>query len=152
MLLFASMAGYLTSSFSSGRIIARLGVGKTLALSCAATGAGLLGYTLVPAWPMMVALGVVAGLGTGAIDAGLNTYVAAHFGEGLMQWLHASFGIGITLGPIIMTLGLNFFNSWRVGYRVVGTAQLALAACFLLTLAMWRDNHDARPRPGSRSA
>ena len=28
----------------------------------------------------------------------LNSYVAAHFGEGLMQWLHASYGIGVTLG------------------------------------------------------
>ena len=86
---------------------------------------------------MMVLLGVVAGLGAGAIDAGLNTYVAAHFGEGLMQWLHASYGIGVTLGPIIMTIALTSFNSWRVGYRVVGGFQIVLATCFVLTLAMW---------------
>jgi fucose permease len=86
---------------------------------------------------MMVALGVIAGLGAGAIDAGLNTYVAANFGEGLMQWLHASYGIGVTLGPIIMTLALNALNSWRVGYAIVGGFQLALAACFVLTLPMW---------------
>jgi len=150
MMLVASTAGYLTSSFASGRIIARLGVGKTLAFSCAATGLGMIGYTLAPAWWMMVTLAVLAGLGAGAIDAGLNTYVASHFGEGLMQWLHACFGIGVTLGPIIMTLGLTHFNSWRVGYATVGTAQLALATCFMLTLAMWKDGGDAaateRPR------
>jgi fucose permease len=54
-----------------------------------------------------------------------------------MQWLHASWGIGITLGPIIMTIGLTASNSWHVGYRVVGSFQLVLAACFVLTLAMW---------------
>jgi fucose permease len=86
---------------------------------------------------MMVLLGVFAGLGAGAIDAGLNTYVAAHFSEGLMQWLHASWGIGITLGPIIMTIGLTALNTWHTGYRVVGSFQLVLAACFVLTLAMW---------------
>jgi fucose permease len=99
---------------------------------------------------MMVALGVVAGLGAGAIDAGLNTYVASHFGEGLMQWLHASYGIGVTLGPIIMTVGLNQFHTWRVGYAVVGTAQLALAASFVLTLSRWQSKDDPasaeRPR------
>ena len=149
MMLIASTTGYLTTSFFSGRIIAWLGVGKTLAFSCAATGLGLIGYTLAPEWWMMVALAVMAGLGAGAIDAGLNTYVAAHFGEGLMQWLHACYGIGVTLGPIIMTLGLTYFNSWRVGYAVVGTAQLVLAACFVLTLAMWQDKHDpaAAERP-----
>lgn len=138
MLLIASMAGYLTSSFSSGYLISRLGVGGVLAASCALTGAGLIGYTLVPAWWMMVTLGVVAGLGAGAIDAGLNTYVAANFGAGLMQWLHASYGIGVTLGPIIMTTALNVFQSWRVGYLVVGGFQLALAACFVFTLPMWK--------------
>ena len=136
---FAITTGYMLSSFFSGKIIARLGVGGTLAASCALTASALLGYTLVPSWWLMVALGVAAGLGAGAIDAGLNTYVASHFGEGLMQWLHASFGFGVTLGPIIMTAGLNFFNSWRLGYQVVGAAQLLLATSFLLTVRMWQN-------------
>ena len=101
-LLVAATTGYLISSSSSGVLIARMGVGRVLLLSCATTGLALVGYTLVTEWWMMVLLGVFAGLGAGAIDAGLNTYVAAHFGEGLMQWLHASFGVGVTLGPIIM--------------------------------------------------
>jgi fucose permease len=140
MLLTASVAGYMTSSFLSGPLIARIGVGRVLVASCALTGLGLIGYTLVPAWWMMVLLGVLAGLGAGAIDAGLNTYVASHFGEGLMQWLHASYGIGATLGPVIMTIALTALNSWHVGYRIVGVFQLILAACFVLTLAMWNKN------------
>ena len=140
MLLAASVTGYMTSSFLSGFLLARVGVGRMLAASCLLTGLALLGYTLVPAWWMMVLLGVLAGLGAGAIDAGLNTYVAAHFGEGLMQWLHASWGVGITTGPIIMTLGLTATNSWHPGYRVVGGFQLALAIGFVLTLAMWNKN------------
>ena len=143
MLLTAAMAGYMTSSFLSGPVVTRIGVGRVLAASCVMTGAALFGYTIVPEWWMMVLLGVAAGLGAGAIDAGLNTYVAAHFSEGLMQWLHASWGIGITLGPIIMTMGLTALNSWHVGYRVVGGFQLALAACFVLTLAMWNQRGES---------
>lgn len=143
MLLAAAVIGYMTSSFLSGTLISRMGVGNLLALSCALTGSALVGYTLVPTWWMMVALGVFAGLGAGAIDAGLNTYVAAHFGEGLMQWLHASYGIGVTLGPIIMTLALTNLNSWRVGYRVVGGFQFFMAACFVLTLSLWNARDDA---------
>jgi fucose permease len=137
MLLTAAVAGYMTSSFLNGPLITRWGVGRVLAASCAMTGLALIGYTLVPVWWMMVLLGVAAGLGAGAIDAGLNTYVAAHFGEGLMQWLHASYGIGVTLGPIIMTMALTSFDSWQVGYRVVGGFQLTLAVCFGVTLALW---------------
>lgn len=143
LLLSASVAGYLTSSFLSGPLITRFGVGSVLAASCALTGAGLIGYAIVPFWWMMVLLGVAAGMGAGAIDAGLNAYVAAHFGEGLMQWLHASYGIGVTLGPIIMTIALTSFNSWQVGYSVVGGFQLILAASFVLTLSVWNQKETA---------
>jgi fucose permease len=148
LLLFAGVTGYMTSSFLSGVLIARMGVGNLLAVSCALTGMALVGDTLVPSWWMMVLLGVVAGLGAGAIDAGLNTYVAAHFGEGLMQWLHASYGIGVTLGPIIMTLSLTALNSWRVGYRIVGGFQFFMAASFVLTLSLWNARDDASKESG----
>jgi fucose permease len=138
MLLAAGSIGYLMSSFFSGQIISRIGVGGVLAASCLATGASLLGYTLTPIWGLVVALGVVAGLGAGAIDAGLNTFVAENYGEGLMQWLHASFGVGITLGPLIMISGLNLTGTWRTGYTVVGAAQVLLAACFALTIPLWK--------------
>ena len=142
MLLFASVTGYMTSSFLSGALISRMGVGSLLTVSCALTGSALVGYTLVPSWWMMVLLGVMAGLGAGAIDAGLNTYVAAHFGEGLMQWLHASYGIGITLGPIIMTIALTTLDSWRVGYRIVGGFQFIMAASFFITLSWWNAHEE----------
>src|SRR5512139_3142913 len=136
MLLTASVIGYMTSSFMSGFLLSRVGVGRVLVASCLLTGLALIGYTLVPQWWMMVLLGVLAGLGAGAIDAGLNTYVAANFGEGVMQWLHAFWGVGITIGPIIMTIGLTTLHTWRFGYQVVGGFQIVLAVCFVLTLAM----------------
>ena len=144
-LLFVSTSGYLFSSFLSGKIIARIGVGKLLAISCALTGIALVGYTIVPSWWVMVVLGVLAGLGAGAIDAGLNTYVAANFGAGLMQWLHASYGIGITAGPFIMTMALTSFQSWRIGYIIVGAFQFVLAISFALTLSMWSRETDPNP-------
>lgn len=140
MLLVGSVSGYTLSSFLSGALVARWGVGKLLAISCFLTGVALLGYTFVPVWWMMVLLGVVGGLGAGAVDAGLNTYAAAHFGEGLVQWLHASYGIGITLGPIIMTTTLTAFETWRVGYRIVAGFQFLMAVSFILTLSWWSDH------------
>lgn len=137
LLLLAGVAGYLTSSLFSGPIVARLGVGQVLAASCALTGIGLLGYSLAPFWWLMVLLGVLVGLGGGAIDASLNAFVAAHFSERVMQWLHASYGIGITLGPIIMTNALTVMNSWRAGYTMVGLFQWALAIGFFLTMSVW---------------
>src|SRR5262245_48189571 len=71
-LITSTTVGYLASSFTSGRMLARIGVGWLLVLSGLATTVSLLGYSVVPVWAAMVALGVLAGLGAGAIDAGLN--------------------------------------------------------------------------------
>lgn len=137
ILMPISVAGYTTSSFFSGPLIQRLGVGKILIISCILTGTALISYTLVPSFWMMAVLGVLGGLGAGAIDAGLNSYVAAHYNESLMQWLHASYGVGITCGPVIMTIALSTWNSWHIGYRIVGGFQFVMALAFLISLPMW---------------
>ncbi len=142
-LLFVSMIGYLTTSFLSGELTRRWGVGRLLIVSCALTGAGLIGYTLVPQWWMMVALGLAAGMGAGGIDSSLNAYVARHYSAGLMQWLHASYGVGVTAGPLIMTAALTNFRDWRLGYLLVGEVQLVLAVTFWITLPIWQQNNSA---------
>ena len=53
----------MTSSFLSGLLLSRLGVGRVLAASCLLTGVALIGYTLVPQCWLMVCLGVFGGLG-----------------------------------------------------------------------------------------
>lgn len=140
ILLTAMVAGYLVSSFSSGPLISSLGVGFILAWSCTLTGLALFGYTIAPYWWLVVLLGFAGGLGAGAIDAGLNAYAATHFKEGLMQWLHASYGIGITTGPLIMTFALASLNSWRIGYIIVGGFQIVLALVFVFMLPVWNQN------------
>ncbi len=137
VLLGFTTAGYLTSSFLSGRILRVLPIGSVLALSTAAAATALLGYALTPVWPLMVALGFLAGLGGGAVDAGLNAYGATHFSARILNWLHAFFGLGTTAGPLIVTGVLTAGLSWRYAYVVVGSAQALLALTFFLTRERW---------------
>jgi len=155
-LLIAGTAGYMLSSFFSGIVIRRFGIGRLLAMSCALTGVALLAYTVAPSWWLVVVIGVFSGMGGGAIDAGLNGYIATNHSERLMQWLHASFGVGITLGPLIMTAGLKYVETWRAGYWFVGSAQVVMGAGFLLTARKWETQHDggvssANDKPDSAS-
>jgi fucose permease len=136
-LLTTFTVGYLLSSFSSGRMLSHIGVGVLLTLSGFATAISLLGYAVSPGWFVMVGLGVLAGLGAGAIDAGLNTYVATHHSARTLNWLHAAFGVGAAAGPLVMTAVLQSGLVWRWGYVIVGAAQVALALCFLLTRRRW---------------
>jgi fucose permease len=154
MLVFGT-AGYMTSSFFSGTLVRRLGVGGLLALSVAATSVTLLVYALSPWWGLFFAVAALGGLGAGAIDAGLNTYVAQNHGEHTMQWLHASFGIGITMGPFIMTAAITSSGRWQPGYFIVSGAQGLLALAFFLTRRLWKDggsqlHEDQKPENQAR--
>jgi fucose permease len=136
-LLVMFTAGYVLSSFSSGWVLSRLNVGSLLALSCLATAMSLFGYALTPMWWIMVAFGALAGLGAGAIDAGINTYAATHYSTRMVNWLHACYGIGAASGPIIMTSVLSANLQWQWGYGIVALGQLALAVCFAVTHKQW---------------
>ena len=136
-LLATFTAGYLVASITSGRILGRHGIGAVLAWSCFATGVSLLGYALAPRWGVLVACGALAGLGAGAVDAGLNTYVATRHGVRTLNWLHACYGLGTTGGPLLMSAVLGAGRPWQLGYVVVSLAQLVLAACFASTRGRW---------------
>jgi fucose permease len=136
--LFATTTtGYLLASAFSGWLLSRMRVGTLLAVSCLATSLSLGGYGLSGAWLFIVLLGFVAGAGGGAIDAGLNAYAATNFDARTVNWLHASFGLGATIGPALMAIVLGSLLSWRVGYLIVSGAQLALATLFFFTRHMW---------------
>lgn len=136
-LLVMFTTGYLASSFTSGRLLALMSVGALLAVSCLATALSLIGYAIAPSWWTMVALGTVAGLGAGAIDAGLNTFAATNFSARMVNWLHACYGVGAATGPVIVTSVLAARHPWQRGYAIVGGWQLALAFCFLVTRRRW---------------
>ena len=76
LLLIFGTGGYTLSSFFSGVLVRKLGIGGLLSISCGATAATLLIYAVTPVWWLFVISATLGGLGAGAIDAGINTYVA----------------------------------------------------------------------------
>ena len=131
--------GYFLSSFFSGELTHALGIGTLLAMSTLLVALALFGNSLSPAWLVFVSCGALWGLGSGAIDAGLNTFAARHFSARHINWLHACYSLGATIGPLLMTAALAQAGSWRLGYSLVGGIVFALAIAFLLTARKWND-------------
>ncbi len=136
VVMFGTM-GAAASGLVSGPISKRLGIGKVLALSCLITGFSLLGFTFSPSLLAIIVCAVSIGIAAGATDASVNEYVATHFSDRMMQWLHASFGIGVTVGPAILTFVLAQQWDWSIGYWIQATLQLLLAGLFLATASAW---------------
>ena len=136
--LLASGIGYALASFYAGWLIQRLGVGGLLAGSSLLMVLALAGYASSPQWWLFVLWGLAAGAGGGAIDAGLNLYAANEFSPRHMNWLHACWGLGAMLGPLVVTEVLRQDLSWRVAYGALATLLLGLAAVFVFTRRRWR--------------
>lgn len=138
-ILIASGSGYFTSGVFAGRALERLGVGRLLALSTTFVAAGLFGYTFSPSfWPLMGAA-ILIGLGSGAVDAGLNFFASEHFSVTVMNWLHAFFGIGAMVGPFVMSGVFAAGGGWRIGYFIVSSLIAAMAITFWLTTDRWNE-------------
>jgi len=134
--------GYALSSFMIGAIVSRIGLAGLLIQSASLTVIALVLFVFVPNWYWMPLVALIAGLGGGGIDAGLNAYVEKHYSSRIMQWLHASFGVGVTLGPAIMTLSLAMTGLWRPGYLLVAFLMLLMLSAFIYYRGLWSDQSD----------
>lgn len=139
LVFIALGCGYCASGFFGGKLTAVLGLGNLLWISSGLVAVAMLGSGVVPVWPLFVACGVIWGLGSGGIDAGLNAYVSTHFSARHMNWLHACYSVGATLGPLLMTAVLVREGSWRLGYELVGGILLAMTVLFFVTRERWND-------------
>ena len=89
--------GTIVSSLLSDRFIHRFGTGTVTAVSVAMTAVALFGFSVSNAFWMLCLWAIPYGLGAGAIDAALNNYVALHYSSRHMSWLHAFWGIGVSV-------------------------------------------------------
>lgn len=135
------------SGFISGRVLARFGTGPVTFASALMTGLSLLALAHVPNFPLVVVLAFPLGLGAGSVDAGLNHFVAEHYSSKHMNWLHACWGVGAALGPVIMGAALTSAGGWSRGYLLLGVCQLSLATVLLLSLGLWKRQGPARHDP-----
>ncbi len=141
-----SLAGYITSTVSAGTIVSSLmssklinkfGTGSVTAVSTLLTAIALLGYSLTETPVFFFLLAIPLGLGAGAIDTALNSFVALHYSASQMSFLHCFYGLGVAASPFVMSLALGESGDWRRGYFIVALAQLTITAVCFLSLPMW---------------
>ena len=135
------------ASVFSVRVLARWNTGAVTTASCLMTGLALFGYALAetPFWLLVCTLPL--GLGQGAVDAALNLHVANHYTARHMNWLHCCWGVGASLGPLVMTAALAARWGWQTGYALLAAAQCLLALVLLQSLraGLWPASSAAGP-------
>lgn len=139
--------GTIISSLNSARLLKRFGTGKVTLVSVGMTACALLGFSLSSNFYLVCLMAVPLGLGAGSVDSSLNHFVAMHFKASHMSWLHSFWGVGATLGPVIMSSFILKAGGWQSGYRAIGLIQLSLAIVLLIALPLWKQ---AKETPAPR--
>jgi len=154
ILLVPGIAASVLASALTGRLRPR--TGWLVAAGTLLTALALAAETLAP-WLWVMTLGTVLfGLGFGALDAALNAHAARRFGARDITWMHASYGLGATIGPVLVTALLSAGHSWRQAYGLMALLQVILAGLLVLARRGWRDGapppDPALADPASRAA
>ena len=151
------------SGFASGWVLQRVSAGVVVTVSGWMTGLALLGFAVSPSFVVLLAAAIPLGFGAGAVDAAMNHFVARHYSSRHMNWLHGCWGVGATLGPVIMGLALAqtagsaaadagvLGSGWRLGYLAIGALQLLLATAFVFSLKWWAMAPDVPGAPLAES-
>ena len=129
LLFLSGTLGYISAAVGSGPLVGRLGTRLFLMFG---TGAFMLGagvFSLMPPFPVGLLTTFLMGFGVAIIDAGLNAYIAAlPDNSTLLNLLHAFYGLGALVGPIIATAFLLCGWGWNSVYALwVGVALLLFA-------------------------
>lgn len=128
----------IVSSLFSARLNHKFGTGVVTAVSTAMTALALFGYACSGNVFLFFLLAIPLGLGAGAIDSGLNSFVALHYSKAQMDFLQCFYGLGVMISPYLMSLVLGTEGNWRRGYLIVAAIQTALTVLAVLALPLWK--------------
>jgi fucose permease len=133
LLFLAGAAGYLTAAFNSGPLAGKLGRRAFLMLAAASFLLGATTMSLTPPFVIVLFAVLAIGFGAGCIDAGLNAYIASlPDNTAKLNYLHAFYGAGAWLGPVVASGLLAAQSGWNSVYLVWVALSLTVLIGFSL--------------------
>ena len=128
---FTGAIGFVLAGLSNGALIGRLGIRMALAVGGGTYILAGLYLATRPPFAAFVAVPLVTGYATGVLESVLNVYLAAlPDATTLLNRLHAFFGVGALLGPLLAAWIVSV-ASWRTVSLVLAVACVPLVAGFL---------------------
>nr|WP_316959372.1 MFS transporter [Streptomyces sp. TRM68367] len=139
--LSAHFVGGVAGVLLFDRLYGRMSNRRLLGGSYLLMAVGAAGFALAQNWPTALAMALLAGLGFGGIDYGLNQLFAVGFGHrstAMLNILNAHFGVGAILGPaLIGAVGAEHHPAVFLGFALLN---LPLLLCL-------RGVRDEAPQP-----
>ncbi len=129
-------SGTLVAQLVAGALNDRWGQRPVLLAACTLAALGSLGILTLPNLWLLLAAGLIFGLGFGGLDIGTNLFIAqrfAHRSVPMLNLLHTFYGVGSIVGPAIAGLTLRL---WDTALPALGIGVLVVIAPLPLILRL----------------
>lgn len=143
--------GTIISSLITPRLIRFFGTGKLVAYSIALTAIASVGYGFANSFTFLCLCAIPLGIGGGAVDVAMNNFAAIYLESKHTNWLHASWGIGATLGPAFLSLSIFVGKGWRGAYEIVAILLVIIFVMTLVSLPLWKKTEAGNSIQGNTS-
>jgi fucose permease len=111
---FVFSAGYVLTSFGNGLLLRWMGTRWHLTAGAALFAAVSLAVGTRPAFALYITASFALGAANGMLDAGLNSFISSLPGAtALLNYLHAFFGVGALIGPVLASQMLHAGLPWQ---------------------------------------
>ena len=130
--------GTVIASLLSSRLIRRFGTSRVVTSAFVISVISVLGISFTGSYSLLCLLMVPLGLASGMVDSTINGFIARHYRAIHMNWLHCMWGLGATIGPVIMSAHLAGASGWAGGFRTVAYIQIGLILLLMFTQPMWK--------------
>lgn len=150
LLFLASSLGYFLAALSSGLLMQRLGLRGVLLLGGAAFLLGVLPFGLKLPFVLLFPARLVLGLSIGMLETGLNIYVTTlPRSTLLLNYLHAFYGVGALIGPVVASFILALQWGWNSVYLLLGGLNLLLLGFVVLSRPVHLNGPPGEEKPST---
>ncbi len=136
-LLVASPAiGYVVTAVLAGMLGDLLGFRRIWIVGSIIGWLALLGAAVAPSFAWLVPAMAALGLVSGAFDGAINPLIAGLYGErsgGILNSVHLFFGMGASVTPLLVSLGLRAGFIWRWHFAALSAYVLVVGIVILRT-------------------
>ena len=85
---------------------------------------------------------IILGIGNAIVDVGANSYIIKAYDAKKVSLLHACWGIGSSIGPMIMAFSISFLNNYRAGFAIGAIIVIAVFVLMRFMKRKWEANKE----------
>ena len=121
LLFLVPSIGYFLSALTAGMLIERLGMRGFLLVGAGIFVLGAFAFGLKPPFALVLMTRFALGLGVGMMETGLNIFISNEpRSASRLNYLHAFYGVGALLGPVLASTILVLRWDWNIVYLLLG--------------------------------